>query len=203
MWTENQTEPSNGPTLYSIGHSNHSVSELIQLLHQHGVQIVADVRTQPYSRFSPHFNKDALREELKISGIGYVFLGAELGGRPTGDHFYDGEGHVRYDRLSRSKLFTDGLSRLVSGALKHRVSMLCSEGDPSTCHRHLLISRVLHDQGIEVLHIIPDGSVQPYSVVATTTAIPVTLFDTEEEIEQWRSPLSVLQNTRPNPSSDD
>jgi len=66
-----------------------------------------------------------------------------------------------------------------------------------------LIARVLHDRGIEVTHIDMKGRLRTYSIVATETAIPKTLFDTEEELEQWRSPLSVLQSTQPDRFSDD
>lgn len=199
----NPTSADNSPAIYSVGHSNHSSEELIDLLTQHEVQVIADVRTQPFSRYSPQFNRDPLRESLKDHGIGYVFLGRELGGRPDGDHYYDHEGHVRYDRLSQSDLFLAGLERLIEGSKSQRVAMLCSEGDPASCHRHLLIARVLHDRGIEVTHIDTKGRLRSYSIVATETAIPKTLFDTEEELEQWRSPLSVLQSTQPDRSSDD
>jgi len=196
-------QPDSHGEILSIGHSNHSMDGLLQLLHTHRVEVVADVRTQPFSRYSPHFNRDPLRESLKHHNIGYVFLGRELGGRPDGDHYYDHEGHVRYDRLAQSEEFIIGLERLIEGSRNRRVAMLCSEGDPATCHRHLLISRVLHDRGIEVTHIDPRGTSMSYSVVATTTAIPKTLFDTEEELEQWRSPLSVLRNSPLDPSSED
>lgn len=125
------TSADNGPAIYSVGHSNHSSEELIDLLTQHEVQVIADVRTQPFSRYSPQFNRDPLRESLKDHGIGYVFLGRELGGRPDGDHYYDHEGHVRYDRLSQSDLFLAGLERLIEGSRSQRVAMLCSEGDPA------------------------------------------------------------------------
>ena len=98
--------------VYSIGHSNHTIERLLELLEQHGIEVVADVRTAPFSRYSSQFNKDALASSLKRHEVGYVFLGRELGGRPDGDEYYDEEGHVRYDRLSQSELFRSGLERL-------------------------------------------------------------------------------------------
>lgn len=188
--------------VWSLGHSNHDIDRFTELLVGHEVRVVADVRTSPFSRFSPQFNREALTRSLRQHGIEYVFLGRELGGRPDGARFYDEEGHVRYDRLSASPAFEEGMQRLLSGAATRRVAMVCSEGDPAQCHRHLLIARVLHERGVEVTHILPDGSTTDYQAVAERTPVQRSLFDDEEE-SLWRSPLSVLHNTPRSPSSDD
>jgi len=188
-------------TVYSIGHSNHTIEKLISLLVENEIGVVADVRTAPYSRYSSQFNREALAQDLLKSELGYVFLGRELGGRPEGDHYYDADGHVRYDHLSQSALFGEGLERLMSGAQEHRVSMLCSEADPSQCHRHLLIARVLNERGCQVLHIQPNGKITTYLEVAQKTHVQTSFFDEGLEESLWRSPLSVLQNTVQNHSS--
>lgn len=195
--------PADGDELiFSVGHSNHDIARFLQLLTDHQIEVVADVRTSPFSRYSPHFNREPLSKVLREAGIGYVFLGKELGGRPDGTEYYDIEGHVRYDRLSLSELFNNGIERLVQGANDHRVAMVCSEGDPAQCHRHLLIARVLHERGVRVVHIESDGSTSSYESVAERTPVQRSLFDGEEE-GQWRSPLSVLHSTAQSPSSAD
>src|ERR1022692_3912904 len=68
-------------TIYTIGHSNSTTEHLLELLGQQGVTAIADVRSQPYSRFNPQFNREALASALKNSGLDYVFLGQELGAR--------------------------------------------------------------------------------------------------------------------------
>lgn len=188
--------------MFSIGHSNHDVSAVVQLLHGNHIDVVADVRTSPFSRYSPQFNQESLTRTLRSNGVEYVFLGRELGGRPEGNQFYDDEGHVRYDRLSKSPLFAAGLERLLRGAATHRVAMLCSEGDPAQCHRHLLIARVLDERGVPVTHILSNGTTATYTTVAERTPTQFGLFDVEEE-HLWRSPLSVSRSTQPSPSSDD
>src|SRR5580700_1730108 len=95
----------------TIGHSNHSMEKLIDLLHIHSVTAVADVRSSPYSRVNPHFNRESLRQKLKDSGIIYVFLGRELGARPIDSHYYE-QGKVQFRRLSESSLFREGLDRV-------------------------------------------------------------------------------------------
>ena len=140
------------------------------ILLRHAVESVADVRTTPFSRFNPQFNRQALERGLQAAGVRYLFLGEELGGRPDGDRFYDREGHVLYGRVAESPRFQSGLSRLVERAEHSRVAVMCSEENPAGCHRFLLVTRVLHDRGIEVAHIRGDGSTQRTEDVDTVQA---------------------------------
>lgn len=187
--------------VFSVGHSNHDIAHFLSILSSRQIEVVADVRTAPFSRFSSHFNREPLTRELRAHRIDYVFLGRELGGRPDGAQYYD-EGHVRYDRLAVSELFDEGIKRLLRGASAHRIAMMCSEGDPTQCHRHLLIARVLDEHGVNVRHILADGTVAGYRSVAQRTPVQRGLFDNDEE-SQWRSPLSVLHSTQRSPSSVD
>jgi uncharacterized protein (DUF488 family) len=191
-----ENQPSESTAIFSIGHSNHDIATFLELLKIHRIEVVADVRTSPFSRYSPQFNREPLTRELRVNHVGYAFLGRELGGRPEGARFYDHEGHVLYDRLADSELFEIGVARLVEGSTRHRVAMLCSEGDPLQCHRHLLIARVLASQDVAVTHIQTDGSVSDYSTTASSAQLQSSLFDTEE-VSQWRSPRSVLPSTAP------
>lgn len=146
--------------LFSVGHSNHDAQKFINLLRMHDIEVVADVRSQPYSKYTDHFNCEPLKRTLADARIQYVFLGIELGGRPDGAEYYDSDGHVLYDRLASSPLFLEGIERLVKGIRTHRVAMMCSEEDPTQCHRHLLVTQQLTGRGVEVLHIRGDGRVQ-------------------------------------------
>ncbi len=92
-----------GPALFSIGHSIHPTGVFVELIQGHEVESVADVRSMPFSRFNPQFNRHALERDLREAGIRYLFLGEELGGRPDGDRFYDQEGHVLYGRWRRAR----------------------------------------------------------------------------------------------------
>lgn len=182
------------PVVMSVGHSNVACEKFIDLLTTHRVEVVADVRTAPRSRYVPHFDSKPLRESLREAGIKYVFLGRELGGRPDGDEFYDEQDHVLYGRLAESELFATGIDRLLEGAAKFRVAMLCSEEDPLNCHRHLLIGRVLRARGVELQHIRGDGSVQNEEALAQLEARrepQVALFDPPAEEQPWRSTRSV------------
>ena len=148
-------------TVLTIGHSTHSFEEFLALLRQHHVTAVADVRSAPYSRFNPEFNRYALASALTAEGIQYVYLGKELGGR-SGDLDCYKDGRVRYERVMKTKPFRNGLVRVVDGAAKHRIALMCVEKEPLDCHRTLLVSLALDERGVEVAHIHADGHVEPH-----------------------------------------
>ena len=148
-------------TVYTIGHSKHSLPEFIALLKKHGVTALADVRSTPYSRFNPQFNKDALERDLKPYGIKYVFLGRELGARSDDPACYSG-GRVQYGRLAQTALFKSGIERVERGAAEHCIALMCAEKEPLDCHRTLLVSRALDADGVAVSHILADGRLESH-----------------------------------------
>jgi uncharacterized protein (DUF488 family) len=174
--------------IYSVGHSNHEIGHFLALLSRQRIQAVVDVRSSPWSRFSPQFNRQALEHSLASNGMHYVFLGRELGGRPEDDLFYDEQGHVLYSKVAATPLFESGMRRLVDDGREQTIAMMCSEEDPTECHRRLLITRVLVERGVRVKHIRGDGLVQPEENFAPT-GLQQTLF--AEEVP-WRSTRSVL-----------
>lgn len=148
-------------TVLTIGHSNHRLEDLITLLRIHAVTAVADVRSVPYSRSNPHFNRDALQNSLKLNGIAYVFLGRELGGRPDDPRCYI-EGRVQYRKLARTPLFRKGLDRILKGARSHRIALLCAEAEPLVCHRTILVAQELATAGVPVTHIHANGILESH-----------------------------------------
>ena len=147
--------------VYTVGHSNGTAEHLLALLERHGIGAVADVRSQPYSRFSPQFNREALASALKNSGLEYIFLGQELGAR-SGDPACYREGRAQYALIAGTPLFARGIERLLAGMENFRVAILCAEKEPLTCHRSILIARYLHERGASVRHILEDGSLEDH-----------------------------------------
>lgn len=190
------------PEIYTIGHSNVPLAEFLARLDRHAIDVVADVRSRPFARYATHFDAAPLKAAIEAAGRRYLFLGRELGGRPEGGAFYDAEGHVRYDRVAATPFFRAGIDRLERGITRYRVALMCSEGDPAACHRHLLIGRVLADRGIVVRHVGPDGEIlrEPDRAEAGATAGQMTLFD-DREVTPWRSIRSVSPRNRPPSSS--
>jgi uncharacterized protein (DUF488 family) len=147
--------------VYTIGHSTHSAEKLIALLTRHHITAVADVRSHPYSRINPQFNKEEFRTNLKAAGIAYVFLGRELGAR-SGDRSCYVNGKVQYDLLARTTLFQAGLDRISQGMNTHRIALMCAEKDPLTCHRAILVCRHLVARGVAAQHILEDGRLESH-----------------------------------------
>jgi uncharacterized protein (DUF488 family) len=145
--------------LFTIGHSTHSLSQFCELLKGHQVTAVADVRSVPYSRRNPEFNREALQANLEERGIAYSFLGVELGGRPSSPDCYL-DGRVQYDRLAETHLFRTGLECVHLGAERYRLALLCAEADPIQCHRTILVCRRLKSTGLTIQHILPTGMLE-------------------------------------------
>lgn len=145
--------------VFTIGHSTHPIEAFLDLLRAHGVTAVADVRSAPFSRFNPQFNKDALEHSLRSHGIKYVFLGRELGARSEDPSCYEG-GRIQYSRLARTDLFESGLERVLRGSHEHRLALLCAEKEPLECHRTLLVARALAERGVAVDHILANGKLE-------------------------------------------
>jgi uncharacterized protein (DUF488 family) len=147
--------------LYTIGHSNHPINHFIDLLAIHHIEVICDVRSAPYSRYNPQFNREPLRQALKQSEIGYVFLGKELGAR-TDDPACYVDGKISYHRLSQTPVFQIGIARLEAGIDRYRVALLCAEKDPVMCHRSILICHQLRSSNFEIKHILDDGAVEQH-----------------------------------------
>ena len=189
--------------VFTVGHSNHALGTFLELLHRYDIDVLVDTRSRPHSRYVPHFNQDALQPAVEAAGARFVFLGRELGGRPDGAEFYDAEGHVLYDRVAQTPEFLRGVAKVERGAAQHRIALLCSEENPATCHRRLLIGRVLGERNTQVAHIRGDGRLQTEAeLTAEETAGEneggqQSLFGEEEELEAWKSIQSVSRKKQP------
>jgi uncharacterized protein (DUF488 family) len=144
-------------TVLTVGHSNHRVERLLELLHQHGVTLLVDVRSQPYSRFAHQFNRENLLPAVTNAGLRYLFHGEELGGRQLGRITVLQDRLAAYARLAEAPQFQRGLDRVLAETESATVALLCAEEDPTECHRRVWVARGLHERGATVQHIRGDG----------------------------------------------
>jgi uncharacterized protein (DUF488 family) len=144
--------------VFTIGHSTLSVRTFLGLLDNVGVTAIADVRSSPFSRRVPQFNRNDLGAALKKYGVKYVFLGKELGGRPRSMNLYS-DGVADYEKMALEPDFVNGLDRVVKGSQEHAIALMCSEHEPLDCHRCLLIGRALMARAVPVGHILSDGKI--------------------------------------------
>lgn len=185
------TLPAELPTLFTIGHSNLSEEEFLSILSLHSISVLVDVRSAPFSRYVPHFNKSHLEASLPEHQVDYHFAGEWLGGRPPyPDVYKDGKMPdpsvsrpdflklVHYEEVMKRDWYQHGIHRLLEIVREtdqqgRRVAIMCSEANPHECHRHHLIARSLIDPKVhldeyplvQVKHILTDGSLR--LVVAT------------------------------------
>lgn len=148
-------------SIYTVGHSTQPFESFLSLLSKNHISAVADVRSSPYSRHAPQFNTDALKSALKENGVAYVFLGKELGARSEDESCYI-DNVVSYQKLAKTSLFLSGIRRVEDGSQRYRIALMCSERDPTECHRTILISRVLQERGAQISHILGDGTLEPH-----------------------------------------
>lgn len=172
--------------IFSIGHSTQPLDRFVGLLKKRRIDVVADVRSSPFSRFNPQFNRESLSDALRGAGIKYAFFGRELGARADDPYCYV-NGKVQYSRLASRKEFKEAIARLLKGATDHRIALMCAEKEPLDCHRTILVSQELLKAGYEVQHIHNDGSIETHTAalerLLDVTGIPRTdLFKSKEEL---------------------
>ena len=145
--------------LFTIGHSTHTVDYFIDLLKKHSITAVCDVRSHPYSKYNPQFNREVLKEELKRNNIAYVFLGKELGARSENPNCYI-DGRVQYNYLVDEPSFQQGIIRLKKGMKQYSIALMCAEKDPITCHRTILVCREMRSHTKQIKHILANGEIE-------------------------------------------
>jgi uncharacterized protein (DUF488 family) len=141
-------------TLFSIGHGNKSIDEFVEELKSFDIAYLVDVRTSPYSKWSPHFNQPVLQSSMKNVGIAYVYMGDVLGGLPNDSSCYT-NGRIDYAKMACKDTFKTGLERLIVANNKGlKLAIMCSESEPDMCHRSKLIGQELRKRDIIINHIV-------------------------------------------------
>jgi uncharacterized protein (DUF488 family) len=144
--------------LFTIGHSTHTADKFVELLRRHEINALGDVRSSPFSAWTPQFNRSALEPTLRKAGVHYVFLGDELGARRSEREVYV-DGVARYERIAKLASFQGGLERVRAGARKFRLALMCAEKDCLECHRTILVCRHLR-RDFQIGHIQEDGALE-------------------------------------------
>lgn len=178
--------PSAQSVVFTVGHSTHRQAVFFSLLEQHGLTAICDVRSTPYSRFNPQFDRETLERTLAARGIEYQFLGKELGARSEDPACYQG-GKAQYRRIAQTELFQSGLKRVLRGMNDHRIALMCAEKEPVECHRTILVARHLTALGVAVEHIHADGRLESHQAALDRLARMLKapendLFRSREEV---------------------
>ena len=147
--------------IYTIGHGTRSIIELLSLLKRFSIDFLLDVRSRPYSKFNPQYNREHLAASLDRENIKYIYMGDVLGGHPSDTSCYKIDGKVDYELVRQKDFFKKGIERIRTAYEKDlKVVLLCSESKPAGCHRSRLIGTELHRQKILVQHIDESGALR-------------------------------------------
>lgn len=145
-------------TLYTIGHSGHSLKKFIALLNNYKINCLVDVRSNPHSKFHDHFNRKNLSAALQMENIQYVFMGKEFGARRNEPELYNSEGQLDFEKTMKHKLFLSGVERIKDGLSKgYTIAFMCAEKNPLNCHRSMLVARYFFENGFHPVHILESG----------------------------------------------
>lgn len=156
--------------IYTIGHSNHEITKLLELLEINNIEILVDIRSVPSSKFATQFNQQQLKQSLKVVGIKYKYMGSALGGRPEDKSVLSSEGKIIREYIEQKDWYQIGIQELINLAQTgKKVAFMCSEEDPAHCHRGYIVSNTLIDKGIQVLHIRANGEVQDLGLLSSPT----------------------------------
>src|SRR5262245_61418404 len=150
--------------LFTIGHSNHPIDRFMALLGCAGVTAIVDVRSLPSSRRYPWFSATRLNDHLAEAGIAYLPMGDALGGRPRDDSRYR-DGVADYAAMARTPEFRTGIDRVIATRERARCCLMCAEREPLDCHRCLLVAPALAARGMQIGHILGDGSILPHAEI--------------------------------------
>ena len=169
-------------SLYTIGHSSHTWDQFVELLRRHAIAAVVDVRSSPYSRYCPQFNREGLAAGLAAMRIEYMFMGDVLGARSDDPSCYVG-GRVSFQKIAETAGFRQGVERLRDMMRGRHTAILCSEKDPLECHRTILICRHLRQFPVRIQHILEDGRLEGHpeaeSRLVRQRRIEPSLFDAD------------------------
>ena len=148
-------------TIFSIGHGQKEIEEFLRELIFYHIQFLVDVRSTPYSKWSPQFNTGVIEHSLQQANIQYLYMGNQIGGRPLNDYCFDDEGYFDYKKMAEEPEFKEGIKRLLNANTKHfKVAIMCSESNPSECHRSKLIGRELYfNNDLNMAHIVGVGKI--------------------------------------------
>lgn len=161
-------------TVYTVGHGNRTLDELIEMLRSAGIGRLFDVRRYPGSRRHPWFARPMLAEELPEAGIKYEWWGEELGGRRRAaapdlsrHPGWDNDAFRAYAEYTDSEEYRGAIRRLAAEAQRPpAIAFMCAETLWWRCHRRL-IADSLTVRGVDVVHLLGEGKQQDHMLPPT------------------------------------
>jgi uncharacterized protein (DUF488 family) len=148
-------------TVFTVGHSTHTIEYFLELLTAHSINCIVDVRSVAASKYNPQFNQEPLSNFLKKQGVNYLHFDKEFGARYTDKALLDDNDTVDFEKVRATDSFKTGVERLDKGLNRgYKIALMCSEAEPFDCHRFGMISGFLTENDFDVQHILKDKSLK-------------------------------------------
>ncbi|MDD3436717.1 MAG: DUF488 domain-containing protein [Candidatus Gastranaerophilales bacterium] len=153
-------------SVFTIGYAAFNIDDFIDVLKSHKISHLIDVRSNPMSEYFQDYNSFNLEPKLKQHNIIYENLALEFGARQENNEFFSKSGFIDFEKFTQSEQFKNGLAKIEDG-LKQDINfvLMCAEKDPINCHRSIMIAHAMQKNGIQVLHIMYDGQLQPQNEI--------------------------------------
>lgn len=147
-----------GLHLFTVGYAADRWDGFVRRLAPFGITHLVDVRTNPWSRYQEDYRGEEFAARVRSHGMKYVFMGDSLGGKPTREEVLT-DGQLDPLKLRADSFFQMGIQRVIEACSNevNRVCLMCGCGKPEECHRGRIVCQVLHEQGVRVTHILPNG----------------------------------------------
>ena len=147
--------------LFTIGYTAFQIKDFIETLKQHEINALIDVRSLPYSEYYAEYNKENLKHMLAVDKIYYRNYANEFGARQTEKQYFSHEGYLDFELFTQSESFAHGYDKVIDSLTQgYNIALMCAEKDPETCHRTIMISRVFHQNGHLVKHLLAGGDME-------------------------------------------
>jgi uncharacterized protein (DUF488 family) len=154
--------------LFTIGYSSFTIDNFITILKRYNIQVVVDVRSQPYSATYPYYNKDNIESLLNRNKIYYRNYSKEFGARQTDKRYFSAEGYLDFELFTEAPDFKQGYNKLNNSIVKgYTIALMCAEKDPAKCHRSIMVSRAFYSRGHKISHILTDGGIENQNDIET------------------------------------
>ena len=153
--------------IFTIGYAGFEIDHFIKVIKEYQINSLIDVRSSPFSKYYSEYNKPLLQKTLQERGIIYRNYNREFGARQD-DKMYYPNGYLDFSMFTRSMMFIEGMQKIIKAIpLGYRFVLMCSEKDPITCHRSIMIGKAFFNNGVSINHILSDGRIITQSEIET------------------------------------
>ena len=189
--------------IFTIGYAGFEIKDFIRALKEYHINSLIDVRSSPFSKVHSNYNKPILYKTLQENEIIYRNYSREFGARQNDKKYYP-NGYLDFSMFTRSKMFIEGMQKIIKAIpLGYRFVLMCSEKDPITCHRTIMVSKAFFDNGVSINHILSDGCIITQSDIETRLLDmyypdrdQLTLFGEQLSIEEMIKNCYRFQNEK-------